>query len=173
MQNTTAVFPTVEQATAAIDELEGMGVPRSAVRYLGKDSGHAVDDAVELSEDDALVVDEEVRADGETHSTGEPVEGALKGGVIGAVAGAAALLIPGVAPLGLAAVATGAIVGAASGSIGELLEGVAYDKDDVVFYNERIEQGGVLVAVQRDDTVTASDEDILAVLHRHGGERRS
>jgi len=163
MKNTTAVFPTVEAAHAAIADIRALGLDESHVRMVGNEAHVRETDIVG-----------DANNTGEVSSTGEPVEGALKGAGIGAGAGLAlglvALAIPPLAGAAAIAVASGAIVGAASGGIGEVLQGVAYTSDQVAFYESELQKGGVLIAVDNDG-MDVSDETLHEIYEKHGGRR--
>lgn len=106
-------------------------------------------------------------------------KGLLAGAGIGALFGLAAAAIPGVGPfitagalastLGAAggAVVGGALVGGAAGSLAGTLAQLGYTDDQARSYGDRIERGGVLVAVENGSGI--ADATIIDVLQRHGG----
>ena len=93
--------------------------------------------------------------------------GATLGGVIGAVAGAATLLIPGVGPIlaagpvaaGLSAAAAGGAVGMTAGAIGGLLKDEGLPGDRVGLYRKAFDQGKAIVIV--DPTGDNEDQRVL------------
>jgi len=104
-------------------------------------------------------------------------EGAAVGGITGLLLGVAAMLIPGIGPIvavgplsaALAGALTGGVTGAAVGGITGALTGAGVDEEDASYYNDRVQQGGVLMTVHTDD---ARYDHARAVLQRNGGDIR-
>ncbi|PYE55843.1 hypothetical protein [Deinococcus yavapaiensis] len=106
-------------------------------------------------------------------------KGLLAGAGIGALFGLAAAAIPGIGPfitagalastLGAAggAVVGGALVGGAAGSLAGTLAQLGYTENEARTYGERIERGGVLVAIESGSGI--ADATVIDVLQRHGG----
>ena len=166
----SAIFDTRAQAERAISELRDAGIRDRDISVLHQDSDRHRDSD---------------RRDHDHDHTDNKGSGAVKGAGIGAgvgaLAGLAALAIPGVGPflamgavaetLGIigSAAATSAVVGAAAGGIAGALMDYGVSEEDARYYDRRILEGGVWVGV---DT-TNSDADPLTVqriLRDAGGE---
>jgi hypothetical protein len=162
MARVTAAFDDRARAERAVNELRRLGVKDTDLSFVAR------------SEDEA------VAAGAAREGVGERVaKGAAAGAGAGLLFGLAALAIPGVGPFitagGLAsalgvtggALASGAIVGGTSGAIAGALTKAGYKKEEADFYGPTVERGGVLVAVETDGVVSATQaREILA---RHGG----
>lgn len=107
---------------------------------------------------DAILDDEREESAIETASAGA-VGGSALGGLIGLIAGASTLVVPGIGPA-LAAgtwatilgtTAAGAGVGAAYGGLVGGLIGFGVAEEETHVYVEGVEKGGVLIVVQPDD----------------------
>ena len=153
-------------AEEAIEELKTKGYDAKDISIVMKDS----DAGSELSEDT------------DTKVAGSAVTGATGGAVIGGLAGLlASIALPGIgafliggpiaAALGLtgtaASVASGAATGAMAGGILGALTGLGLSEDEAKAYEERINEGGILVAVPLSDNNDPSVKDILT---QHGAE---
>ena len=157
----SAVFDSREEAQNAVSELRSRGIADSAISVIGRQDGKMVD------------------ADGAGDVN---KSGAVKGAVIGAGAGTllgiAALAIPGVGPLvaagAIAATAIpeaaliGAAVDTATGGLIGLLTKHGVDEEDARYYEGRINDGGVFVSVNTEDAGMTS-EDARDILYRFGG----
>jgi len=158
----SAVFDSREEAQSAVSELRSRGIADSAISVIGR-------------QDDGKMVD----ADGAGDLN---KSGAVKGAVIGAGAGTllgiAALAIPGVGPLvaagAIAATAIpeaaliGAAVGTATGGLTGLLTKHGVDEEDARYYEGRLNDGGVFVSVNTEDAGMSSEE-ARDILYRFGG----
>jgi hypothetical protein len=165
----SAVFDSHSEAEAAVRALREAGVPDSALSVIARREGMEGD-----------------YGDADTHEVGEKTEGLIKGALGGAGAGAllgiAALAIPGVGPLAAAgavaasaipeAAAIGAGVGALAGGVTGLLTKHGVSDEDARYYEGRISEGGVFVSVDAGDAGIRREtaEDIL---YRHGGHSSS
>jgi hypothetical protein len=146
------VYDSYAQARAAVDAVQGAGVPASDVSIVANkyvSSEHAdVDDVSDAAK-------------------GAGIGGALGGGA-GLLAGLGLLAIPGLGPVvaagWLAATAVGAAAGAATGGIVGALVDAGVDREHAAVYSESVRRGGTMV------TVRARDEDagrIAALLESH------
>jgi hypothetical protein len=158
MSRVTAVFDDQAQAERAVTELRRLGVNDTDLSFVAR------------SEDDA------VPAGTDRDNAGKrAAKGAVAGAGAGLLFGLAALAIPGLGPFitagGLAsalgttggALASGAIVGGTSGAIAGALSKAGYSREESDFYGPAVERGGVLVAVDAGDVVPQEDvEDVLA-----------
>ena len=163
----SAVFDNRNNAERAIDQLRERGVREKAISVISRN-----DDDFE-------------QAHGSDHDhTDTKASGAGKGLAIGAgtgaVAGLAALAIPGVGPfiaagavaeaLGVigSAAATSAVVGGAIGGLTGALVDYGIDEEDARYYDEQIQQGGYWVGVDIDDS-GATRTEVETILHEHQG----
>jgi hypothetical protein len=159
MARVTAVFEDRARAERAVNELRRLGVKDTDLSFIAR------------SEDEA------VAAGAPREDVGKrAAKGAAAGAGAGLLFGLAALAIPGIGPFitagGLAsalgatggALASGAIVGGTSGAIAGALSRAGYRKEESEFYGPTVERGGVLVAVETDGIVSATQaREILAL----------
>ena len=157
----SAVFDSREEAQNAVSELRSRGIADSAISVIARQDGKTID------------------ADGAGDLN---KSGAVKGAVIGAGAGTllgiAALAIPGVGPLVAAgaiaasaipeAALIGAAVGTAAGGLTGLLTKHGVDEEDARYYEGRINEGGVFVSVNTEDA-GMTPEAARDILYRFGG----
>lgn len=170
MARVTATFDDVAQAEGAVADLRRLGVRDSDFSFIARSdrAGMGADPRTGETIDD---------------NVGERMtKGAVVGAGAGLLFGLAALAIPGVGPFitagGIAsalgatggALASGAIVGGTSGAIAGALAKAGYSGDEAASYGRTIEQGGVLVAV---DSGMANEDQVRAILMQHGGHTRS
>jgi hypothetical protein len=163
-QSASALFDTHAEAERAVAELRAAGVSDNALSLVAKDGDCG--NVTGLGDNAA------------TDGHGSVLRGILGGGALGAGLGIAALAIPGVGPLVAAgaiaasaiptAAAVGAAAGAAAGTLNETLVGHGIAEQDAGYYGERIGQGGVLLAVDKQAS-TLSTEDVSEILYRNGG----
>lgn len=126
------VFANEEQARQAIDDLERAGFDQKEIGYL-----------MRTAETEAADADRQSRV----------ATGAIGGGVLGGVLGAAAsLLIPGIGPAIaggiLAATFGGVVIGAAAGGVVGALTNLGVSEDDARFYQRELEAGRTIVTVK-------------------------
>ena len=159
METTTlGYFHDRAAADAAYHALVQQGIPKEAISVLGRgaegDRGPA-------------------RDEGASAATGAGV-----GAVEGLLLGAAAMLIPGVGPIvavgplaaALAGAVTGGVTGAVVGGVVGALEAAGVEHDTARYYDERLREGGVLVAVRTDP---GQDDAVQTILARHGADLRN
>lgn len=167
---TSAVFDNQIAAEGAVAQLRSAGVSDRDISLIAQHDGEtAVHDGR-----------------GDTISDGGSgiAKGVTVGAGVGALAGLAALVIPGIGPfiaagaltstLGVAgaSVATGALAGAATGGIAGALTDYGVSHDDATYYTERMGSGGVVVTV--DLTSAGMDETVVAdTLFNAGGHSSS
>lgn len=177
MQNkiAAAVFNERDQAERAIKELRQAGVPESAISAIQLHDDKA-DDKRESGDD----VHRSELADHDTKASGA-AKGLAAGGALGAIAGLGALLIPGIGPFiaagalaetlgvaGSAAVVSGAVGAAAGGLTGALVD-YGIDREHAEYYERRVREGAMLVAVDASDNESAY-RAARAILRAAGGE---
>ena len=141
MRTICRVYDSYAQARAAVDAVQGAGVPASDVSIVANkyvSAEHA--DVDEVSD----------------ATKGAGIGGALGGGA-GLLAGLGLLAIPGLGPVvaagWLASTAVGIAAGAATGGIVGALVDAGVDRDHAAVYSESVRRGGTMV------TVRARDED--------------
>ena len=157
----SAVFDTRDEAERALTELRSAGIPDSAISIIGRGESGDDDDGVNKS---------------------GAVKGALGGAAVGTILGIAALAIPGVGPLAAAgaiaasavpeAAAIGAAAGATAGGLGGLLSKHGVSDDDARYYEQRLNDGGIFLAVHAD-TGNVPLETAREILFRNGGHSAS
>lgn len=163
MKTAIGVFMDVEMAEEAVEALFQAGFERDEISVLAQR---------ETVED--LVDDEREESALESAGAGA-LGGTALGGLIGLIAGASTLVVPGIGPA-LAAgtwatilgtTAAGAGVGAAYGGLVGSLIGFGVAEEETHVYVEGVEKGGILTVVQPDDAemlVTAEN-----IMIDHGG----
>ncbi len=168
----SAVFDNQAQAESAISQLRANGVPDSAISIVAQHAGDMETGHANVKDLD----DHDNKASGMT-------KGALAGAGVGALFGLAALAIPGVGPfitagalaetLGITggAVASGALVGGTAGGLSALLMDYGVSHEDASFYEQRLQQGGVFVAV--DTQGMAANEQVIRTTLQQAGGRTS
>lgn len=176
MENKTiaaAVFQDCDAAERAIGELKEAGVPARAISIVQFDKEHQT-----RTRDGDHHDRTDAHGDNKASGTGK---GLLAGGALGAIAGIGALLIPGVGPFiaggalvealgvaGSAAVVSGAVGAAAGGLTGALVD-YGMDREHAEYYEKRIREGGVFVAVDTSDNPSAH-APARGILRAAGGE---
>ena len=141
------VFQDPAKARLAIDELKKAGYSDDEIGFLTRASANESGDEVMSS----------------------ATTGALEGGVIGSVLGAAAaLLIPGFGPAiagGILLATFGAAgIGALTGSIIGTLMSIGVPEEEARYYQKELEKGHIIVTVK----ATSGYDDALAILRRNG-----
>jgi hypothetical protein len=104
--------------------------------------------------------------------------GAGVGAIEGLLLGAAAMLIPGIGPIvavgplaaALAGALTGGVTGAVVGGVVGALEAAGVERDTARYYDERLREGGVLLAVRTDPTQA---DAVHTILVNQGADMRS
>ena len=156
-KKTAAVFglyPSVERAERAVDELVAAGFSNADVSVLMADTQGSKDFAHE----------KQTKAP-EGPTTGVAAGGTI-GGTLGLLAGIGALAIPGVGPFIAAGPIMGALaclgVGGAGGGLVGALVGMGIPVSEAKRYEGRVKDGGVLLWVQCDtaDEITRA-KDLL------------
>jgi len=140
-------------ADAAYQALVQAGVAKDAISVLGRGAeGHTG-----------------LHHEGHHHEGASAAAGAGVGAIEGLLLGAAAMLIPGIGPIvavgplaaAVAGALTGGVTGAVVGGVVGGLEAAGVDHDTAGYYDERLRQGGVLVAVRADAAEAAEIETVL------------
>jgi hypothetical protein len=143
------VFSNRNYAEQAIMDLESSGFDPKDISIVMKDHTHASN----IAESTGASVAEGAVSGGTT--------GAVVGGLAGLLIGIGAVAIPGlggiliggplVAALGLSGAAattvSGAVTGAVAGGLLGALMGLGVSEDDAKFYEDRVKEGAILIAV--------------------------
>jgi len=153
-QTVVGVFPTRTQAERAIEELHRFGFTDQQIGFIARDSNETARDGTSASE---------------TGVAQNTVGGAVSGGVIGGLVGAASsLLIPGFGPAIaggiLAATLGGAALGAVAGGLIGALTQIGVPEDEAYYYQQEFEAGNFLVTV----IAPGFQREALEILRRHG-----
>jgi hypothetical protein len=144
-------FSTEEAAVDAIRRLQSAGFTNDQVSVIARDknvSRQVADDTGTEAEEGAL--------------TGA-VAGGVLGGVAALIAGASAVAIPGVG-IAIGGPIAAAIAGAAGGGLIGGLVGMGIPEDEAKVYNERMEQGDIIVSV----VAGAREAEAREILHGDG-----
>ena len=163
----SAVFDNRSDAERAVSQLREAGVPDSSISIIAQNEGEKA-----------------TTTDGSGEETAKDVIGtAALGAGAGTLLGIAALAVPGVGPLVAAgaiassaipgAALTGAAIGAAAGGVTGLLKDHGVSEQDAVYYEDRINQGGVFVSVDAEggSIDRQSTEDVLRSAGGHNSSR--
>ena len=156
-QTITRLFDDYTDATAAVSQLEALGISRDDISMVANNAHgqHAVGDHDGVNDHGDV-------------SRGTST-GALLGGAGGLLAGLGLLAIPGLGPVvaagWLAATAVGAGIGAAggaaTGSLVGALKNAGHTEEDANVYSEGVRRGGTLVSAKVPDGQAADAEAVL------------
>ncbi|MGU3390804.1 hypothetical protein [Sphingomonas sp. M1A8_2b] len=155
----TRLFDDYADATAALHDLERLGVPHSHISIVASNADGAHGDS------DTTLGDVDDRGD---VSRGVST-GAAVGGVGGLLAGLGLLAIPGLGPIvaagWLASTVVGAGIGAAggaaTGTIVGALKDAGHSEEDAHVYSEGVRRGGTLLSARVEDDLVAEAEAVL------------
>ena len=152
------MYDNYDEAQIVVNELEGAGVPHSAISLVANADAHGRTGTTGTSATSTS-------STGTGGATGG-VAGAVLGGGAGLLAGIGALAIPGVGPVvaagWLVATLAGAGVGAAAGGLVGSLTGAGVDRDEAQVYSEGIRRGGSLVTVRADERDLSRVETVMS-----------
>ncbi|USI73430.1 general stress protein [Sphingomonas morindae] len=156
-QTVTRLYDDYADATAAVRDLEALGIPHEDISILGNNAHglHGADDHGGVNDHGDV-----------TRGTST---GAVLGGAGGLLAGLGLLAIPGLGPIvaagWLAATAAGAGIGAAggavTGSVVGALKNAGHSEEDAHVYAEGVRRGGTLVSARVPDGDVARAEAAL------------
>jgi hypothetical protein len=158
----TGLFDSYEAATAAVRELEALGIPSHDISLVANRGDRTVDGETRSFE---TARGEHAAAD----ATRGAEIGATVGGVGGLLAGLGMIAIPGVGPVIAAGwlvstivgvVAGGVVGGAAGGLIGSLTQ-AGVPEEDAHVYAEGVRRGGSLVTARVHDDQEATARSVL------------
>ncbi|MGI6307873.1 MAG: general stress protein [Dethiobacteria bacterium] len=153
------VFRSQERAKEAINELKSQGFDEKEISLVAREKkGEGYGEEGEGNE----------RLTMERQNLGEGIfTGGALGGITGLLAGAGALLIPGIGPIvaagPLAAFLTGIVGG---GLVGGLVDfGIPEERGR--HFEERVKRGDILVSVKTEDDKV---QQVISTLNRYGAE---
>lgn len=170
-QTITALFDRYEDASAAVGEIEGCGVPHADVSLVSNNESdrHA---GLLAGQGNADAQDADTRDKAKDGTGAGATLGTVAGGAAGLLAGLGLIAIPGVGPVvaagWLVATLTGAGIGAAAGGLAGALAGAGVSEGDAHAYGEGVRRGGTLVTVRIDPAQAAQTPTVTAILERHG-----
>lgn len=156
MKTIAGLFPSVDDAHAAADDLMANGFSADAINIVAHKGEKLSKESGDTSRSEEM---------GKGAAAGALTGGAI-GGVAGLLAAAVGLTIPGIGPV-LAAgpiisALTGAGVGAAAGGIIGALTNMGIPEDEAQYYAEGVRRGGTLVSAQADnDSMATTAADIM------------
>lgn len=160
MTTVLALFETPHEAQLVIRSLIDIGVDGDEISLI-------MPDAKAKSGASAASLDEHQRTDRDV-TTGAGA-GAAAGGILGLLAGAGALAIPGIGPLiaagPIAASIGGAGFGAIAGTLGGTLHHLGVPADRADRFGEVLGRGGALVHLKADESLTYQ---VTETLKDHG-----
>ena len=163
-QTITALYDRYEDASAAVSEIEGSGVPHSDVSLVSNNEGDRHAGRLGGSDD--------TREKAKDGTGAGATLGTVAGGAAGLLAGLGLIAIPGVGPVvaagWLVATLTGAGIGAAAGGLTGALAGAGVSEGDAHAYGEGVRRGGTLVTIRLDTARAALAPTVAAILERHG-----
>jgi hypothetical protein len=156
----TRLFDDYSDATAAVRELEALGIPHDDLSIVANNADNRHGEHADHDHDG-------VNDHGDV-SRGVST-GAVLGGAGGLLAGLGLLAIPGLGPIvaagWLAATAAGAGIGAAggaaTGSIVGALKKAGHTDDEANVYSEGVRRGGSLVSAKVPDNLVPEAEAVL------------
>lgn len=151
------VFSQEDRAKEAINDLKSQGFDEREISLIVRDEQQ---EGGEGGEGDRFTMEQQDLSEG-------VITGGALGGVAGILAGAGALLIPGVGPIiaagPLAAFLTGVVGG---GIVGGLVDyGIPEERGR--YFESRVKQGDILVTMKVEDDET---ERVTSLLERYGAE---
>ncbi len=153
MKATVGVYSNHDKAIRAVKHLINKGIDEKEISLVGK--GEIVEDKLHVNSIKGL------------KKAPVPI-GAVAGAVLGVLAGAGMLAVPGLGFIFLAGKFVGALggitMGMAAGGVTSFFMGIGFKKDQVVRYKKHIEAGNFLVIVNGpEDHIELANN----LLHKH------
>ncbi|MEL6061702.1 MULTISPECIES: hypothetical protein [unclassified Methylobacterium] len=170
-QTITALYDRYEDASAAVGEIEGSGIPHGDVSLVSNNEGdrHA---GIPGGADRTADTRDRTKDSAKDGTGAGATLGTVAGGAAGLLAGLGLIAIPGVGPVvaagWLVATLTGAGIGAAAGGLAGALTGAGVSEGDAHAYGEGVRRGGTLVTIRIDPARAALAPTVTAILERHG-----
>lgn len=174
MPTVIGVFNNRSQAEKAVSDIRTAGISEDRVSIVarGNASGTGTTTTNRDSNWDAKDIHRNDAGDAKmTNTTQDLSNGTTTGGAIGGVAGllagAGLLTIPGVGPiLALGPIVSG-LAGAAVGGVAGALVDLGISPNRSKFYQSEIEQGGIVAAIQCDQSKI---DNIASILRNNGAK---
>jgi len=145
------LFNSHSEALAAVEDLEGIGVPHSHMSLISNHQDGWSDNVIGRSTGQGAAV------------------GTVVGGGAGILAGLSLLAVPGAGPIlvagWLATTIAGATLGAMTGGLIGVVKEASETDEEAHIYAEGVRRGGTLLSVRTDLVHTDKVEEIL---NRHG-----
>lgn len=152
------VFKSRPQADKCVDEFKTKGFGEKEISVVARED--RAGGGGERDKGGSLVggmVDEELRS-------GVSTGGAL-GGLAGLLAGVGALAVPGIGPIVAAGPVAAGLTGALTGGIAGGLVDLGIPQERGRFYEARVKEGDIVVAVKSDETKI---EEAAQIMRRNG-----
>jgi outer membrane lipoprotein SlyB len=153
------VFRSENRAREAIDELKRNGFDEREISLVAKDN-KGQGNRGNLESEQRLTMEDQNLSEG-------MFTGSALGGIAGLLAGAGALLIPGVGPIiaagPLAAFLTGVVGGGLAGGLVDF--GIPEERGR--YFEERVKKGDILVTLKANDDEVS---EIASILENNGAE---
>jgi hypothetical protein len=150
--NLIAVFDSLDEAEAAVEKLIEAGFPAEGISIVGE----GLQSEVKIN---GFVTAGDVAKEGAGW-------GAVFGGLMGLLTGAAFLFIPGAAPLVVLGPLAGTLVGAGEGAVAGglfgLLFGAILSREHIPKYEQYVRAGKYLLVAQMDTQTAERAHEVLA-----------
>lgn len=158
MKTVVGMYDRLDQARAAVHDLEAAGVRQDRISILGPGD----------ADKDATTTHETTDTYGKEGAGAGATAGAVLGGGAGLLASLGLIAIPGIGPVlaagAIVATLTGAGIGAGAGALIGGLIGLGIPEEDAENYEEGLRRGHSVVLVQADDNQA---NDVADILDRH------
>lgn len=135
-QSVIAVYETVSEARAAVEELRHAGLPTEKISYVGRSANGISELKSHANVDDRSQTDAAI--------------GAGLGGLLGLLAGTAFFFVPAIGPLMLLGPMAGGLTGAVVGGVVGAMAGWGVPKDEAARLEAHVRAGKCLVAAHGD-----------------------
>lgn len=146
-QSVIAVYETLSQAKAAVEELRHSGLPTGQISFIGRTSNGISELKTHANVDDRTQADAAI--------------GAGVGGLLGLLAGTAFFFVPAIGPLLLLGPMAGGLTGAVVGGVVGAMAGWGVPKDEATRLEAHIRAGKYLVAAHGDPEQLVRAEQVL------------
>ncbi len=153
-ETVVAIFREHRAAESAVRSMKERGFGDNEISLIARDEEGHGQGGEDISYEDQNLAD------------GTTTGGAL-GGLAGLLAGAGALLIPGIGPIIAAGPLAGALTGVVTGGVAGGLIDYGIPEERGQHYESRVREGNILVAVRTDGKKT---EDAAEILKENGAE---
>ncbi|MEW5865525.1 MAG: general stress protein [Bacillota bacterium] len=152
MASVIGTFDSRDQAERAVDELKKKGFSEDKVSVVAREErvrgGERGEGGLTMARGDDL--------------TGGTLTGGAIGAATGLLAGLGALAIPGIGPIVAAGPIAAGLTGAVTGGIVGGLVDLGIPEERSRYYEGKVKEGKILVAVKADDNSVSKAKDVLA-----------